>query len=150
MTANNTASHIDLPAIDLSDIEDMPGFSSPPAGLYIVNLTVLAKDVKNVGPALEFNYELAEALQIGTDEAERPAKVGQKWSDLHALDSDGLKYAKPKLSFLGQLNGVTTLPDIVAASQGLQVTVQVKYGAPAESKKEPGTFVRYARNTFVA
>lgn len=138
----------ELPAIDLSDIEDMPGFSSPPAGIYIVNLSIVAKTISEK-PSLEFAYELVEAVEIGSDEAERPAKPGQKWSDLHGLDSDGLKFAKPKLAFLGKMNGVTTLPDIVAASQGLQVKVQVKYGAAVESKKEPGTMVRYARTTLV-
>lgn len=146
MSDNNMI--LELPAIDLSDIEDMPGFSSPPAGVYIANLTVVAKTISDK-PTLEFSYELVEAIEIGTDEADRPAKPGQKWSDLHGLDSGGLKYAKPKLAFLGKMNGVTTLPEIVAASQGLQLKVQVKYAAAVESKKEPGTFVRYARTNFV-
>lgn len=146
--SNNTANAFELPAIDLTDIADLPAFASPPAGTYLVNLTIVAKTINQV-PSIEFAYELTEAIEIGTEEAERPAMPGQKWSDLHSLDGDGLKWAKPKLVFLGQLNGVTTLPDIVAASQGIQVKVQVKYGAPVESKKEPGTMVRYARTTML-
>lgn len=145
---NATTRAFELPDIDLSDIEDIPGFSSPPAGTYIVNLSIVTKTILEK-PSLEFAYELVEAVEIGSDEAERPAAPGQKWSDLHRLDSDGLKFAKPKLAFLGKMNGVTTLPDIVAASQGLQVKVQVKYGGAVESKKEPGTMVRYARTTLV-
>lgn len=142
------ANALELPAIDLNDIEDMAAFTSPPAGTYVVSVSIAAKQI-NDNPMLEFTYELAEIIEVGTDEADRPAKVGQKWSDLHKLDSDGLMYAKPKLAFLGKMNGVSTLPDIVAASQGVQVKAEVKYGKPVESKKEPGTFVRYSRINFI-
>jgi hypothetical protein len=116
-----------MPDLDLDDIEDLPGFSAPPSGNYICALTTEFKTLKEK-EYVEFQFEIVELKQLGTQELDNPAVVGQKFGVLFGYNQQGLEFMKPYLKqFKEALKTSGSVKEIVEATTSLNVAVTFKY-----------------------
>lgn len=123
---NQTAAPMDL---DLDDIEDLPGFSTPPSGEYVCSLSLEAKDIKDK-QYVSFDFKLVEVKQLGDQEVTNPAVVGQKFNVLYQYNEQGLSYMKPYLKkFKEALQTTGSVAEIIAATTDLNVLVTFKYSS---------------------
>ena len=95
---------LDLLDMNLSDIEDLPGFEVPVAGEYELRVTADIKTVKEK-KAVEIGYEVVACTKKNND-ADKDTTPGTKFSQLFFLqgDPDGVKISLGKLKEL--LSGV--------------------------------------------
>ena len=121
---NQTATAMDL---TLDDIEDLPGFETPPSGQFICSLTLDAKDIKDKS-YVSFDFKLVEVKQLGDQELDQPAIVGQKFNVLFQYNEQGLQYMKPYLKqFKEALKTTGSVPEIIEAVTDLNVLATFKY-----------------------
>lgn len=127
-----------MPDLDLDDIEDLPGFDTPPSGEYICSLTLTRKELKGKD-YVSFDFKLIEVKQIGTQEIENPAVVGQKFGVLFGYTEQGLGFMKPYLKqFKTALGTSGNISEIIEATKDLNVDVVFKYKASKGTGENEG------------
>lgn len=79
------AASADLFNTSIDDLADLPGFETPPAGSYILEVNT---DVKNVSgkDAVEASFTVIETVEL--DESVSPVADGTKFSTLFMLDNE--------------------------------------------------------------
>lgn len=94
----------DLLSADLDDLADLPSFETPPAGAYILEVTMDVKPV-NGKDAVEASIVVVETTELADKEA-TPVVAGTKFSQLFMLDNEyGVgnlkKFLKPFAAHFG-------------------------------------------------
>ena len=122
--------------MQLDDIEDLPGFDTPPSGEYVCSVSLAAKTLKDKD-YISFDFKLIEVKQLGDQETERTSVVGQQFGVLFRYNEQGLSYMKPYLKqFKEALKTSGSIAEIVEATKDVNVLVMFKYKT---SKGKVGT-----------
>lgn len=116
-----------MPDLDLDDIEDLPGFDTPPSGEFICALSLNQKTLKDK-EYVSFDFKLIEVKQLGSQELDNPCVAGQKFGVLYGYTEQGLGFMKPYLKqFKTALNTSGKISEIIEATKDLNVNVTFKY-----------------------
>lgn len=119
----------DMPSLSLDDIEDAPGFDTPPSGKYLCAMSLTSKHIKDK-PYISVDFELKEVVAFGdqTEYKDRPALPGQKFNVLYQFSDQGLKYLKPHLIMARTALGCgADVAEIIASTKDLMVEATFKY-----------------------
>src|SRR6478752_4843323 len=127
---------IDLSLLDknLSDIEDLPSFSVPPKGTYVLLANATTKKVGE-HPAMVVDLEVVSTIEM-QDKAATPAKEGDKFGILFMLDNEfGLgnmkKFLEPLAAHFGTDNVRTLVTEKI---QNLIIGATVDHQIDKEDK----------------
>lgn len=125
---------LDILDKSIDDIEDLPGFVVPPAGVYMLRCNAEVKEVNNKD-AVELKFTVAECLEQ-QDEAATPAKVGDKFSTLFMLDNEiGVGRLKEAMIPFAEAFGTRNLKQLVTEQiKDILISAKVK---PRQDKKDP-------------
>jgi hypothetical protein len=127
-----------MPDLDLDDIEDLPGFDTPPSGEYVCALSLAQKTLKDK-EYVSFDFKLIETKQLGTQELDNPHVVGQKFGVLYGYTEQGLGFMKPHLKqFKAALSTSGKISEIIEATKDLNVAVTFKYKESKGSGENEG------------
>lgn len=142
MTTENQSLDMSVLDMDMSDIEDLPGFEVPANGEYILNLKTSVKEVNDI-QCVEMSYEVVECVKKDND-ADDDAKPGSKFSQLFQLTNPDAEKRKISLGKLketlagisestGQTNVGVIVRDVIANAV---VMATIKRRADREDKEK--------------
>lgn len=104
MSNDNTEMDLSLLDMSMDDIETLPGFETPSAGEYLLNMTSSLKKVnKNI--VVETGFEVVECIKKDND-ADPDAVAGTKFSNIYTIvsgDTDAEKRAEAERMGKGKL-----------------------------------------------
>jgi hypothetical protein len=115
----------------LDDIEDMPGFVTPPTGAYSVCLEkgIEVKDINN-SSYYEVAMTIKELLEVqekNLEDGESMPKIGDIASMIFKRDNEfGMSNFKKFARSIAEKFGVKSIGDIRNASKGLDMIVVIK------------------------
>lgn len=132
MSDMKQASSIDeLFSASLDDLADLPSFETPPAGAYILNVTMAVKEI-NKKQAVEASFEVVETIELADDSATEVA-VGTKFSSAFMIGNEyGLGNLK---KFLVPFQAHFNAPNIGALIEELK-DVQISGTIKTRADKE--------------
>jgi hypothetical protein len=108
----------------LDDIEDIPGFETPPPGSYILEVTTDVKEVKGKH-CVEANFTVIETVEL-VDHDAKPVIPGTKFSTLFQLDNIyGKANLKKFMTPFADALGTRDMIQLVAGIRQLRVSCSV-------------------------
>lgn len=127
-TSTEVETLLDLDNVDgmsFNDIEDPPGFVTPPDGIYDLKVTkgCIEKYKTRDEPDVEHKrfahyYEILAVVELD-DSNEQEPKVGDKFSERFMMNDNGMKYWKGKAkAILGDVGQVTVANVLKELSTG--------------------------------
>lgn len=127
---NDTSSNMDmlngLLDANLDDLADLPEFGTYPPGAHKVTIKWESKTVNN-HPCIELQMIAVETEELANPEADQPLAVGAQGSVLYMLDNEfGQGNLKRTIKPLAAETGLSSLREIIDATQGMEVTVVTK------------------------
>lgn len=147
----------DIENMSFDDIEDPPGFVTPPDGIYDLKVTKACiekyktKDEPNVDHKRFANYyEILRVVEI-SDANEQAPKAGDKFSERFMQNEDGMKYWKGKakaiLGDVGKVSVGNVLKELSTGNYEFRARItnkksQGKKGTSNEGKEFTNTNVR--------
>lgn len=147
----------DVENMSFDDIEDPPGFVTPPDGVYDLKVTkgciekYKTKDEPNKEHKRFANYyEILRVVEI-SDANEQSPKTGDKFSERFMMNEDGMKYWKGKakaiLGDVGKVSVANVLKELSSGSYEFRARItnkksQGKKGSSNEGKEFTNTNVR--------
>lgn len=124
---DNKINPIDLD-MSLDDIEDMPGFLTPPTGAYVCEWRECEQKDVNDHPAFEVKFKIAEVHEVTGDleDGEASPKVGDEFNLLYMADNKfGAGQFKELCKPIGVRLGTSNLGQIVAQAKGMQLLLVI-------------------------
>lgn len=114
-----------LLSASLDDLDDLPSFSVPPNGSYIVDVTTEQKTI-NDKPAIEASFVVVETVELA-DVSDVPAKAGDKFSTLFTLNEIGIGKLKEFCVPFAEHFGEKSIGKLVSENiKGVRAAVTVK------------------------
>lgn len=111
---------------NLDDLADLPEFGTYPPGAHKVSIKWESKEV-NKHPCLELQMVAIETEELANPEADQPLVAGAQGSVLYMLDNEfGQGNLKRTIKPLAEATGLSSLREIIEATQGMEVTVVTK------------------------
>lgn len=114
-----------LLSASLDDLDDLPSFSVPPTGSYILGVSMEQKEI-NSKPAIEASFVVVETVELA-DKEETPAKAGDKFSMLFTLNEIGIgklkEFCVPFAEHFGEKSIGTLVKETI---KNVQVAATVK------------------------
>jgi len=111
---------------NLDDLADLPEFGTYPPGAHKVSIKWESKTVNN-HPCLELQMVAIETEELANPEADQPLVAGAQGSVLYMLDNEfGQGNLKRTIKPLASSTGLSSLREIIEASNGMEVTVVTK------------------------
>lgn len=143
---------LDLDSVEdmnFDDIEDAPGFVTPPDGLYLLTLTkacIEAYKTKATADKPSENrkrfahyYAIAKVIELD-DAAEQSPKEGDKFSERFMFNDQGLKYWKTKakaiLGDIGKQTVANVLKELSSGNYTFKAKIQNKKSIGKSDRKE--------------
>lgn len=149
--SNDKSFNLGLLDKSIDDIEDLPGFEVPVAGVYSLKFSTAVKVVKMKGidkDCVEANFEVIECVEQN-DPEETPTKAGTKFSMLFQLGNDVAEgKMKELLTPIGAHFNVANLGTLVTETcKDLIITATVKRRADKEDAEK---FYPVVTNVMIA
>lgn len=150
MSDNNT--ELDFMDLDFEGVDDLPTFETPPAGAYLLDVTLAIKEI-NGSKYLEASYIIDETVEL-KNPSDTPVPDNSRFSELFSVDPTlvydsgqrAVEFTKVYVKQFFEFAGSTKLGDIAAAVQKVKVSAVV---VNRRSKKDPNTVRASTKNITV-
>lgn len=136
----------DILAGSIDDIDDLPGFETPPAGQYILTVNCEVKEV-NDKQCVEASFVVEDTVELKNKEDQPPVK-GTKFSTLFMLDNEfGVGKLKAFLKPFAQHFGVTAVSELIGEINDLVISAKV---TNRKDKEDPDKIYAGVTNIIVS
>jgi hypothetical protein len=113
--------------IDVSGVAAAPSMDTPPAGSYIVLLSMEQKIVADKR-AISANCVLEDVIELGEQHTEKPANPGQQFNTLYFIDKpERVPYVKRDLAVFFDSLGTQSVNTMVAGVQNIRCKIICNY-----------------------
>ncbi len=145
-------SELDFMDLDFEGVDDLPTFETPPAGAYLLEVSLEAKEI-NSAKYVEAGYIIDETVEL-KNPSDTPVPNGSRFSELFSVDptivydsgQKAVEFTKVYVKQFFDFAGSTKLGDIVAAVQKVKVSCVI---VNRRSKKDPDTVRASTKNITV-
>lgn len=145
--------------VELTEIADLPTYEIPPEGVFrflvkeVTEKTVTLSKTQEECPALDFKYEVIEAIELTDPSQMELVKPGQQFNETYFFraDKSSLEMTKSALKAtfgeVAKAMGETNLMGCIGKLQGMEILGVLKHRKDKQDKEKFYAQVRDARLT---